>query len=293
MTDVVAATKKKKNTWKNYLYIMPAVLFIGIFFISSIIFTIRTSFFEWDGMTDMTFVGLDNYISLFSDPNFRISLMNTIFWVVGSLLISFIIPLLFAILISNSSWLTGFKNIFYFPTALSATIGGLIMATLFSTYGIPQLLGALGFDKMACDWLAIPYVNTFVMISMNAWQGIGLNMILFISGIKNLPSSPIEAAKLEGANTFQMYFKVIFPLLKSTMVVVLLTSLVNSFKIFDSIWVMTKGGPYRTSETLALTMYIESFVRNHLGLGSAVAVVLTVIILIISYFNLRNSFKED
>lgn len=293
MTDVIVATKKKKNTWKNYLYIMPAVLFIGIFFISSILFTIRTSFFEWDGMTDMTFVGLDNYISLFSDPNFRISLMNTIFWVVGSLLISFIIPLLFAVLISNSSWLTGFKNIFYFPTALSATIGGLIMATLFSTYGIPQLLGVLGFDKLACDWLAIPYVNTFVMISMNAWQGIGLNMILFISGIKNLPSSPIEAAKLEGANTFQMYFKVIFPLLKSTMVVVLLTSLVNSFKIFDSIWVMTKGGPYRTSETLALTMYIESFVRNHLGLGSAVAVVLTLIILIISYFNLRNSFKED
>lgn len=284
---------KKKNTWKNYLYLMPAVLFIGIFFISSIIFTVRTSFYDWDGITEMKFAGLNNYVTLFSDPNFRISVMNTIYWVVGSLLISFIIPLIFAILITNSSWLTGFKNIFYFPTALSATIGGLIMATLLSTYGIPQILGALGFEKLACDWLSIPYVNTFVMIGMNAWQGIGLNMILFISGLKNLPSSPIEAAKLEGVNTWQMYFKVIFPLLKSTMVVVLLTSLVNSFKIFDSIWVMTKGGPYRTSETLALTMYIESFVRNHLGLGSAVAVVLTVIILIVSYFNLRNSFKED
>ena len=151
----------------------------------------------------------------------------------------------------------------------------------------------MGFEELACDWLAIPFVNTAVMICMNAWQGIGLNLILFISGFKNLPASPIEAAKLEGANTFQMYFKGIFPLLKSTMIVVLLTSLVNSFKIFDSIWVMTKGGPYRSSETLALTMYIESFVRNHLGLGSAVAVVLTVIILIVSYFNLRNSFKED
>lgn len=292
MMDTITK-KKKKNTWKNYLYLMPAVLLIGIFFITSIVFTVRTSFFKWDGMSDMKFVGFENYLSLFHDPNFQTSLMNTIFWVVGSLLISFVVPLVFAILITNSSWLTGFKNIFYFPTALSATIGGLIMATLLSTYGIPQILGALGFKSLARDWLAIPYVNTFVMIGMNAWQGIGLNMILFISGLKNLPSSPVEAAKLEGANTFQMYFKVIFPLLKSTMVVVLLTSLVNSFKIFDSIWVMTKGGPYRSSETLALTMYIESFVRNHLGLGSAVAVVLTVIILIISYFNLRNSFKED
>lgn len=293
VAETSVAVKKRKNTWKNYLYLMPAVLFIGIFFITSIVFTIRTSFYEWDGITDMKFVGLENYIELFQDPNFRISVMNTVCWVLGSLVISFFIPLLFAILITKSSWLTGFKNIFYFPTALSATIGGLIMATLLSTYGIPQILGALGFEKLACDWLAIPYVNTFVMIAMNAWQGIGLNMILFISGLKNLPSSPVEAAKIEGANTFQMYFKVIFPLLKSTMVVVLLTSLVNSFKIFDSIWVMTKGGPYRTSETLALTMYIESFVRNHLGTGSAVAVVLTVIILIVSYFNLRNSFKED
>ena len=284
---------RKKSTWKNYLYLMPAVLFIGIFFITSIIFTVYVSFFEWDGISEMQFVGIQNYIDLFQDPNFRISVMNTIFWVVGSLLISFLVPLLFAVLITNSSWLTGFKNIFYFPTALSATIGGLIMATLLSTYGIPQILGAMGFEQLERDWMAIPYVNTFIMIGMNIWQGIGLNLILFISGLKNVPSSPIEAAKIEGANVVQLYFKVIFPLLKSTIIVVLLMSLVNSFKVFDSIWVMTKGGPYRTSETLALTMYVESFVRNNMGLGSAIAVVLTIVILIVSYFNLRKSFKED
>lgn len=283
----------KKSTWKNYLYLMPAVILIGAFFISSIIFTFRTSFYEWDGIKDMKFVGLENYISLFQDPNFKISLMNTILWVIGSLIFSFVIPLVFAILITNSSWMTGFKNIFYFPSALSATIGGLIMAVLLSTYGIPQLLGKMGFENLACDWMAIPYVNTFVMIGMNVWQGIGLNMLLFIAGLKNMPSTPVEAAKIDGANKIQLYFKVVFPLLKSTIVVVMLQCLVNSFKIFDSIWVMTKGGPYRTSETLALTMYIESFVRNHLGLGSAVAVVLTVIIVVVSYFNLRYSFKEE
>ena len=292
MAEVIVK-RRKKSTWKNYLYLMPAVLFIGIFFITSIIFTVYVSFFEWDGISEMQFVGIQNYIELFQDPNFRISVMNTIFWVVGSLLISFLIPLLFAVLITNSSWLTGFKNIFYFPTALSATIGGLIMATLLSTYGIPQILGAMGFEQLERDWLAIPYVNTFIMIGMNIWQGIGLNLILFISGLKNVTSSPIEAAKIEGANVVQLYFNVVFPLLKSTIIVVLLMSLVNSFKVFDSIWVMTKGGPYRTSETLALTMYEESFVRNNMGLGSAIAVVLTIVILIVSYFNLRKSFKED
>jgi multiple sugar transport system permease protein len=148
-------------------------------------------------------------------------------------------------------------------------------------------------DSLVGDWLAIPYVNTFIMIGMGLWQGIGLNMILFISGLNHIPASPIEAAAIEGAGTFSMYTKVIFPLLKPTTIVVFLMSLVNSFKIFDSIWVMTKGGPYRSSETLALTMYQESFIRNQFGVGSAVAVVLSVVILIVAYFNLKNTFSDN
>ena len=154
-------------------------------------------------------------------------------------------------------------------------------------------MGQLGFENLVKDWLSIPYVNTFVMIISGVWQGLGLNMLLFISGLNNIESSPVEAAKIEGANTFQMYTKVIFPLLKSTIVVVLLMSLVNSFKTFDNIWIMTKGGPYRTSETLALTMYEESFIRSDLGRGTAVAVILTIVVVIVSYFNVRNTFKED
>lgn len=286
-------TKNKKIYWKDYLYILPAVLFIGIFFVSSIFYTVRLSFFEWDGFSKMTFKGLDNYINLFQDKNFKISVMNTLIWVVSSMVTSVLVPLLFAILITRSSALTLFKNIFYFPTALSGTVGGLIMATLLSTYGLPQIFLWLGKPELARDWLAIPYVNTFIMILTGVWQGIGLNMLLFISGIRNMDSSPIEAAKIEGAGSIKLYTKVILPLLKPTIIVVLLMALVNSFKVFDGIWVMTKGGPYRTSETLALTMYEESFIYNNFGVGAAVAVVLTIVILIVSYFNIRNTFKED
>ena len=131
------------------------------------------------------------------------------------------------------------------------------------------------------------------MILTGVWQGIGLNMILFVSGLKNMDTSPIEAAQIEGASGLKMYTRVILPMLKPTIIVVLLMALVNSFKVFDGIWVMTKGGPYRTSETLALTMYEESFIYNRFGSGAAVAVVLTVVILIVSYFNVKNTFKED
>lgn len=279
--------------YKDYLYILPAVLFIGIFFISSILFTINLSFFEWDGFSPMKFIGLDNYIRLFGDANFIMSVINTAIWVVCSLVVSLIIPLLFAILITKSSQITLFKNIFYFPTALSATVGGLIIGSILSLSGLPQIFKFFGRPDLVIDWLSIPYVNTFIMIATGLWQGVGLNMLLFIAGLNSIDKAPIEAALMEGAGTVKLYTKVILPLLKPTIIIVLLMSLVNSFKVFDSIWVMTKGGPYRTSETLALTMYQESFIYGKLGSGAAVAVILTIVIMIASYFNIKNTFKED
>lgn len=281
------------KNYKDYLYITPAVLFVVIFFVTSIVYAFRLSFFEWDGFSEMSFVGFDNYIKLFRDKNFLTSVMNTIIWVASSLILSLALPLLFAILITKSSLPGFFKNIFYFPSALSATVGGLLMTSILSVYGLPRIMGLLGFPELVRDWLSIPYVNTFVMILSGIWQGLGLNMLLFISGLNSIDASPIEAAQIEGAGTFQLYTRVVFPLLKNTIVVVLLMSLVNSFKTFDNIWIMTKGGPYRTSETLALTMYEESFIRNDFGRGAAVAIVLTIVVVFVSYFNIRNSFKED
>jgi multiple sugar transport system permease protein len=108
-----------------------------------------------------------------------------------------------------------------------------------------------------------------------------------------MPSDPIEAAVIDGANAPQKYIKVILPMLDNIFKVVLLMTMVNTFKVFDGIWVLTMGGPFRSSETLALTMYVESFVRNHMGQGAAVAVVLSVVIIFISYLQLKRSFARE
>lgn len=284
---------KEKLYIKDYLYISPAVILVAVYFITSILYTLFLSFHDWDGVSDMVFCGLENYKSLFMDGNFLISVGNTLIWVVSSLVISVVLPLVLAIMITRSSFSKLFTNVFYFPTALSATVSGMIMATLLSTYGIPYLLGMLGHPELVRDWLAVPYVNTFIMILTGIWQGIGLNLVLFVSAFNNVDQSPIEAAMIDGVGPIRMYTSVVLPLIKPTIVVVLLMSLVNSFKVFDGIWVMTKGGPYRSSETLALTMYEESFIYNRYGRGAAVAIVLTVVILIVSYFNLKNTFRED
>lgn len=278
---------------KNYLYVLPAVIIIAVFFISSVLFTLYISFYEWDGFSPMVFVGLSNYSKLFTDANFKVSALNTIIWVVMSLIVAVTFPLILAVLITRSSRLSLFKNVFYFPSVLSGTVGGVIISAMVSIYGIPQLLGMMGFPSMVKDWLAVPYANTFLMIAMSVWQGIGMNLILYISGITSMPASPLEAAKIDGIGPIQLYTSVVFPLMKPTFVVVLTMTVVNSFKIFDSIWVMTKGGPFRSSETLALTMYQETFIYNRYGYGAAIAIILSVVILIVSYINLRNTFKQE
>lgn len=288
--------KKSFLSGKNflpYLYVLPAAIMVVGFFITSAIFTLLLSFTEWNGLSEVKFIGLANYVKLFQDEYFIQSLLNTLIWVFSALIIPVIIPLAFAIMIISSRWGSVFKNLFYLPNAISPTIGALIMTSLLSNYGLPKLLEIMGLSETSTYWLGIPYVNTFVMIGASVWQGIGTNLVLLIVGLSNLPSEPIEAARLDGAKGLKLYRYVVLPLLKPTLVIVLLMAIINSFKTFDGIWLMTGGGPYRTSETLAVTMYKETFINNSYGYGSAVATVLSVIVLIISITYLRQTFKED
>ena len=293
MVKLQSATKKRRQDWTDYLYLVPAVLLIGMFFISSIVYTFRLSFFSWDGFGEQTFVGLENYRAIFQDSNLRISMMNTLIWVVCSLIINLIIPLILAILIVNSTAQSLFKNFFYFPSTLSGIVASVIMGAMLSTYGIPQFFGLLGLKSWVRDWLAIPYLNTFIMILMGCWSGIGMSMLLFIAGLRGLDRSCVESAQIDGAHGWKLYRHIVLPMLSATTKVVLLMTMVNSFKVFDNIWVMTKGGPYRTSETFALSMYVESFVRSNFGGGAAVAVVLSLIVMVVSIINLWNNFRSE
>ena len=278
----------------NYAYLLPAVILITVFFIMSTGFTLYVSFFQWDGFGSMNFLGIKNYTAIFRDPNFLRSLANTLIWVGCALILNCLVPLILALLITNSSFLSYFKYIFYLPSALAGTVVGIIMKNLLVIHGIPSLLArVLGMPGLRSEWLATPYVNTFIMIIMGIWSGIGLNMVLFIVGLRSMSQDPVEAAIIDGAGALKRYWYVVFPMLDATFKVVILMTLVNTFKVFDGIWVMTLGGPFRSSETLALTMYIESFVRNNMGFGAAIAVFLSLIIIFISYFQLKRSFSGD
>lgn len=275
------------------LYVLPAALMISVFFITSIVYTFVVSFTNWDGLKRAHWVGLKNYLEVFSDVTYITSLKNTFMWVGLSLVLPVGLGLLLSILLQQIKGQRLLKNLFYLPYAMSLTVVGVIWIFLFSSSGINYLLTHIGLESWTRDWLQTPYYNTAAMLIASLWQGTGTNMLLFLVGLGSLPKEPFEAAAIDGANRTHMFWKITLPLLNPVTIVVLGLALVNSFKTFDIIWVMTQGGPYRSSETLAVTMYRETFMLFHFGQGAAISILLTILTVAASWFYLRKTIVEE
>jgi len=289
--------RSQRSFWHRvepYVYMLPAILFVAIFLLWPAIYTFYIGFTKWNGLTPPEFVGLQNYVQMFQEPVFATSFLNTIIWVIATLLFPVLLGLLLAVFVNRIPLQGFFKGIFYLPYAISATSVAVIWTFMLAPDGtVNQLLRVMGLDSLARPWLMMPPWNTITMLVAFTWQTTGTNMILFLVGLQAIPTEPVEAAKLDGANSFQSFRHVVLPLLRPITTVVITISVVNSFKVFDLIWVMTQGGPYRSSETLAVTMYRESFVLFRLGFGAAIATVLSSIVIVFSIFYLRSIFRRE
>lgn len=277
-----------------YLYLAPMVALVGVFLLYPAVDTVWTSLTDSTGIGKAHFIGIDNYTALFKDPAFTTSFVNTLYWVAGVLVLQVGLGLALALILSSTTLARVLKGVFYLPAAISAAAVGVIWYFVFNPdQGILNSgLRLLGLGGLAQDWLVNPPTNTFAMIAAFTWQGLGPTMVLFLVGLQSIPREPIEAALVDGAGRFRLFWHVTLPLLRPITAIVVGISLINSFKVFDLIWVMTQGGPYRSSETLAVTMYRESFVSFHVGYGAAVAVVLTAIVWVIAVFYLRAMFRR-
>ena len=275
-----------------YLYLVPMVGLVGVFLLYPAADTVWTSLTDSTGIGTAHFIGIDNYTALVHDPAFKTSFVNTLYWVAGVLVLQVGLGLALALVLSSTAMAKVLKGVFYLPAAISAAATGVIWYFVFNPDQglLNSSLRLFGLGGLAQSWLVNPPTNTFAMIAAFTWQGLGPTMLLFLIRLHNLPREPIEAALLDGAGRLRLFWHVTLPLLRPMTAVVVGISLINSFKVFDLIWVMTQGGPYRSSETLAVTMYRESFVSFHVGYGAAVAVVLTAIVLVVAVFYLRAMF---
>jgi len=277
----------------NYLYVSPALILVIGFIIAPIIFVFVISFTDWDLLRPMDFVGFKNYIHFFKDPILLTSLKNTLIWVLVVLAVPVLAGLLLAVFIKNVWFSKGFKTIFYIPLAMSGAGIGIVWSWIYSRTGLlNEILQSLNIiDKPRSLLLIIP-LNTFLIILSVAWQSTGMNMILFLMGLQNIPNEVLEATKIEGATDRQIFFHIILPLLKPITTVVIILNIIGSFKIFDVIWVMTAGGPGGRSETLAVSMFKQSFIMQYFGYGGAIAVILSIIVFCVGIFYMRIVGRE-
>ena len=255
------------------------------------------SFTDWVGYgADFNFVGAANFEKIFTDRLFGNAIKNTTIWLVLAMTVPTGFGLVLALALQGKRRInTLYKSLFYLPICLSPIIIGIIWVWLYSPkLGIVNIfLRAIGLDHLATAWLANANTALIAVFVAWAWQQTGLNMVIFLAGLTSVPTPLVEAAKVDGANYWQTLKNVVIPMLRPATVVVLALTAINALKSFEIIWVMTMGGPFNRSDTLAVFMYSESFRKFKMGYGSSAAVVLFVMTLVIIVLYFRYTAAEE
>jgi raffinose/stachyose/melibiose transport system permease protein len=254
--------------------LLIGVTFFGIIYTTTLSFTDTTLL---SGSSE--FIGLQNYGELIQDPLFHTSLKNNFLFLFFLVTFPIIIGLLIAILLSMK--IRGqnfFKGVFYFPMMLSFVVSGTIWVWIFRSRGglINETLNLVGLGSFTQSWLADPSIVMFSLGLAGIWHIIGYPIILFSAGLVDIPDGVMDAAKID-SSTFQTYWHVVIPLMKPLILGVATIAIINAFKVFDLVFIMTHGGPVMSTYVLAFLVYIEAFSRYRLGYGSAVAVFLLLI----------------
>lgn len=283
-TSVHPPRKARKRPFVKALpYLLPAIALYAFFVVYPMLDSVRLSFYEWSGFRteDPVWVGVDNYVRMFTaDPVFWRALQNSVIWVVLSLLVPMILGLLLALGLNRQ--MAGrnlMRSVFYVPSVFaSITVAAMWRWIYNPTLGlVNQVLEQVGLGDWAQTWLGDPKIAIYSVFVASVWQAVGFPMVLFLAGLQSVPPELEEAAKLDGANAWQVFRTVTVPALRPTTVVVVILTIINSLKVFDLIVGMTGGGPAQSTQVLALWSYTQSFSNHNFGAGGAVATVLLIL----------------
>lgn len=285
-----------RNLWhrlQGWLFISPAVLLVAVLLYAPFLWTAYLSFTNYDGLGNPTWAGLSNYSRFFHDEALWITVSNTLLWVVGTIALPVGLGLFVATVTYRSRWGTLLRLPFLIPYAISGAGIAVVWGFILQPHGaLNDVLTWLHLPGGHTSLLLYRPINTIVMIVASTWQSVGVNAMLFLVGLQSIPTEPLEAARLDGASGWTMFRHIIWPLLRPLTAVVVGLAIVGSLKTFDIVWVLTQGGPGRSSETLAVTMYRDTFVADEYGYGSSVAVFLTLIAGIASITYLRSQLSS-
>ncbi|MBW4848445.1 MULTISPECIES: carbohydrate ABC transporter permease [Clostridia] len=287
-------TKRKvKNMAMAYLFLLPNLVGFLIFTLIPIVCSMGLSFMEWDSANPMVFVGFENFKRLWTDDTFKISLWNTVYYSVFTVPLTMAAALGLAIILNQKmKGINIFRTIFFFPHVASLVAIAVVWNLLFHpTLGpVNNILRFLGIANppgwtSSVDW-AMP-----VIIIVSIWKSMGYYMILYLSGLQAIPRELYEAAKVDGANSFQRFKSITLPMLTPTTFFVSIMLTIACFKVFDLVSVMTNGGPGRATNVLVFNIYNTAFINYEFGYASAISMILFIIVLAITIVQFRAEKK--
>lgn len=290
-------TIRQRETLDGYLFVAPAILFFAVFMVYPFLYSFYLSLHRKTGakLTDVTFAGLEQYGKALADPQFFSSLKNTAVYTLSVVFFQIAIGLLAAVLLNRAIMgKTMIRALVFTPVVLSTIVCGIIWTWLYSPDSaglINRALAVLGIQPVA--WLRDPKWAMFAIVVMSIWKWIGYHMVIYLAALQGISTDYFEAAALEGANGLQKFAYITFPLLSPTTWLLLITSIINSFQIFDQIFVMTKGGPIGATNVIVYFIYNTAFVSFDLPYASAIAWLLFGVIFLLTMVQMRIQNRQE
>lgn len=282
--------------WKKirpYLFVAPAILVFVFFYIYPILYMLYLSFHKWNFISpDKQFVGLNNFTNLFKDRIFLKVLQNTFVYTIGQVGITTILSLIIAVWLNKQSKVHQFvQSAIFSPHIISlVSVAMLWMWLLDSDYGLfNYVLSLFGIENIR--WLESPKWALFSLIMVQVWKSLGYNVVIYLSGLQAIPKEIYEAAELDKGSKISTFFRITLPMLSPTIFFVIIMNIIGSFKVFETIQVMTTGGPLNATNTLVYYIYEQGFRFFNMGYASAGGVILMVVLGIVTifYFRLLNN----
>ncbi|NCD33994.1 MAG: sugar ABC transporter permease [Spartobacteria bacterium] len=272
-----------KEGVSGWLYLAPAMILLGIFVVYPTVELIRNSFYDWDGMGEKYWIGVENYTALMEDSEFWQTVKNSFVFILGTVPTGMAISLGLALLLQRELKGRGiFRTIFFSPVVTSLVAAGLIWVWMLNyDYGIVNMmLQKTGMDKV--PWLVSEKYAMLSVIVMTIWKDAGYNMVLFLAGLNSISDTYYEAAEIDGASPWQAFKGVTWPLLMPTTTFILVVRVIFSFRTFEQIFAMTKGGPTGSTTVFVYYIFEKAFQDFNVGYASAAAVMLLVLVLMLT-----------
>lgn len=288
---------KIRNKLTPYWFLLPPFILYLIWIIGPTFYSFYLSFTNWDGISpQFNFIGFLNYAKLSSDPIFRICLINNLKWLLIFTTAPTIFGLALAIFLDRD--IKGariLKTMFYLPMAISLVAINVMWSWIYNpAFGLLNTtLTTIGLESLTQGWLSNPALVLYSILVAASWGHAAYVLVLFVAGLSNVPPNLIEAAKVDGASSWNIIRYIILPLLKPATVIVIIVTVIGGLRVFDIVYTMTKGGPANSSNVLANFMFMESFNNYRMGYGASIAVILFLISLAFIVIYLRQFMKKE